>query len=56
VDHLDTVHQCWKSLHNAIWISIIKWFNELLKSLKILNVILSFVQSFGDSKLNCSPS
>jgi len=56
VDHLDTVHQSWKSFLNGFWISIIKWLNELLKSLKILNVILGFVQSLSNSKLNSSPS
>ena len=56
VDHLDTVHQSWESLFDGIWISIIKWLNEFLESLEILNVILGFVQSLGYSKLDCSPS
>jgi len=56
VDHLDTVHQSWKCLFDCFWISIIEWLNELLESLEILNVILGFIQSFGNSKLNSSPS
>jgi hypothetical protein len=55
MDHLDTVHQSWKSLFDRFWISFVKWLNEFLKSLKILNVILGFVQSLGNSKLNSSP-
>ena len=55
MDHLDTVHQSWKSLFDRFWISFVKWLNEFLKSLKILNVILGFIQSLGNSKLNSSP-
>jgi hypothetical protein len=55
VDHLDTVHQSWKSLFNGLWSSFIEWLDEFFECLKILNVILGFVQSFGNSKLNCSP-
>jgi len=56
MDHLDAVHQSWKSLFDAFWISFVKWFNELFEGLKILNVILGFVQSFSNSKFNSSPS
>ena len=56
MDHLDTVHQGWESFFDGVWISFIEWFNELFKSLEILNVILSFVQCFSNSKLNSSPS
>ena len=56
VDHLDTVHQGWKSLFDGFWVTFIEWLNELLKSLQVLDVILGFIQSFGNSKLNCSPS
>ena len=56
VDHLDAVHQSWKSLFDAFWISFVKWFDELFEGLEILNVILGFVQSLGNSKLDSSPS
>ena len=56
VDHLDAVHQSWKSLFDAFWISFVKWLDELFEGLEILNVILGFVQSFSNSKFNCSPS
>jgi hypothetical protein len=55
VDHLDTVHESWKSLFNSFGISIIEWLDELLKSLKVLNVILGFVESLSNSKFNASP-
>jgi len=56
VDHLDAVHQSWEGLLNGFWISIIEWLDEFLESLKILNVILGFVQSLSNSKLDSSPS
>ena len=55
VDHLDTVHQSWKCLFDGLWSSFVERLDEFFECLKILNVILSFVQSFGNSKLNCSP-
>jgi hypothetical protein len=30
VNHLDAIHQTWKSLFDRIWISIIQRFDELL--------------------------
>jgi hypothetical protein len=56
MDHLNTVHQSWKGFLNGVWISIIKWLNELFKCLEVLDVILSLVQSFGNSQFNGSPS
>jgi hypothetical protein len=56
VDHLDTVHQSWESLLDSFWISIVEWLDKFLEGLKVLNVILGFVQSLGNSKLDGSPS
>jgi len=55
VDHLDTVHQSWKSFLNGLWGTIVEWLNEFLEGLKILDVIFSLIQRFSDSKLNASP-
>lgn len=48
VDHLDRVHQGWEGVLDSLWGSIVEWLDELLKSLKVLNVILSLVKSFSD--------
>lgn len=55
VDHLDTVHEGWKGLFDGLWSAIVEWFDEFLKSLKILDVVLSLIESFSDSELNASP-
>lgn len=55
VDHLDAVHECWQSLFDRLWSSIVKWLDELLKSLKILDIVLSLVESLSNSQLNASP-
>ena len=55
LDHLDTVHESWEGLFDVLWSSIVEWLNESLKGLKILNVILSFIECFSNSKLNASP-
>ena len=55
VDHLDAVHECWKRLLDGLWCSIVQWLDEFLKSLKVLDVILSFIECLSDSELNASP-
>jgi hypothetical protein len=55
VDHLDTVHQCWKNFLDALWSTIVEWLNESLKGLEIFDIIFGLIESFGYSKLNASP-
>ena len=55
VDHLNGVHKDGESFANAVRCSIIERLNESLKSLEVLNIILSLVQVFSNSKLNRSP-
>jgi hypothetical protein len=55
MNHFNTIHQCWKNFLDRIWSSIVKRVNELFKSLKIFNIILSFVKSLSNSQLNASP-
>jgi len=55
VNHLDTVHQSWEGILDSLWVSIVEWLDEFLKGLKILDVVFSLIEGFGDSKLNGSP-
>ena len=55
MNHLDAVHQSWKGLLDGFWSAVIEWLNELLKGLEILDIVLGFVESLGDSELNASP-
>ena len=55
VDHLDAVHQSWKDFFNGLRVSRLKWLNEFFKSLEILDIIFSLIESLGDSKLDSSP-
>ena len=55
VDHLDTVHESWQGVLDSLWVSVVEWLDEFLKSLKIFDVIFGLVESFSDSKLNGSP-
>jgi hypothetical protein len=55
VNHLNRVHQDWKCLFDRDWISIVKGFYEALEGLQVFDVVLSFVQIFGDSELDASP-
>lgn len=55
VDHLDTVHQGWESLFDRVWGTVVQWFNESLKGLKILDIVLGLIQSLGDSEFDTSP-
>lgn len=55
MDHLDTVHQGRQGLLDGNWITIIKRLDELLKSLQVLNIILGFVKSLGNSQVDVAP-
>jgi len=55
VNHLDTVHQSWEGILDSLWVSIVEWLDEFLKGLKILDVVFSLIEGFGDSELNGSP-
>lgn len=55
VDHLDTVHESWKGLFDGVRISIVQRLDEFLKSLKILDVVFSLIESLSDSELDASP-
>jgi len=55
VNHLDTVHQGRQRLLDGHWVTFVKRFNELLKSLQVLNIIFGFVKSFSNSKVDVSP-
>ena len=55
VDHLDTVHEHGQGLFDSDWIAIVQRFDETLQRLQVLNIILGFVQVFGDSQLNTAP-
>lgn len=33
VDHLDTIHESWKSLLDSLWVAFVQWLDELLQGL-----------------------
>jgi len=55
MNHLDWVHQGGQSFLNSLWCSFIQWFDELLESLKVLDIILGLVKRFGNSELDARP-
>jgi hypothetical protein len=55
VDHLDAVHQSREGFLDSLWCSIVKWFDELLKGLKVLHVVFRLIQGLCHSELNASP-
>jgi len=44
MDHLDTVHQCWKSFHNDLWSALGQWLDELLESLEVFHIVFGLVE------------
>ena len=55
MDHLNGVHQSWEGVLDSLWCAFVKGFDELLKSSKVLNVILSFIELLSNFELNTSP-
>jgi len=55
MDHLNTVHQSWKSVLDSVRGAVIEGFNEFFKGSKVLHVVLSLIKSFSDSQLDASP-
>jgi hypothetical protein len=55
VDHLDGVHQNRESFDDREWGSIVEGFDVAFKSQQILDVVLSFVELFGNSELDGTP-
>jgi len=55
LNHPDTVHQGRQRLLDGHWVAFVKRFNELLESLQVLDIVLSFVKSLGNSKVDVSP-
>lgn len=43
MDHLDAVHEGWEGFLDGLWSSVVEWLDELLESLKILDIVLSLV-------------
>lgn len=52
VDHLDGVHQSWKSILNLLRVTLVKWLNEFLQGLQIFHIIFGLVEVLSDSQLN----
>lgn len=55
VNHLDGVHKSGKNFLDALRSSVIKRLNEFVESLKILDIILGFIELFGDSEIESEP-
>jgi len=55
VDHLDAVHQGRKSILDGLWGSVIKRLYELLKSGKVLDIVLCLIKGLSYPQLNASP-
>lgn len=55
VNHLDGVHQGRQGLFDGFGCAFVKGFDKLLKSLKVLDVVLCLIESFSHTKLDASP-
>lgn len=55
VDHLDAIHKGRKGVLNCFGSAVIKGLDELFKSSQVLHVVLCFIKSFCDFKLNTPP-
>jgi hypothetical protein len=55
VNHLDGVHKGGKNFLDALRSSVIKRLNEFVESLEILDIVLGFIELFGDSEIESEP-
>ena len=55
MNHLDGIHKCGKSFLDAFRIAMVERFDEFFKSLQILDIVLSFTESFCNFEFNASP-
>jgi hypothetical protein len=55
VDHFDGIHQSRQSLLDALWVADIEGLEVFLKSLQILDIVLSLGQALSDLVVKASP-
>jgi hypothetical protein len=55
VDHLDGVEKGWEGLLDSNCVASVEGLKELLKSLKVLDIVFGFIKGLSDSVLHTIP-